>query len=788
MPPHPLRQRPTDGSPSPRVPIRWIACGLATFVFATFATADGPITFGENHVDSISQGGEVDLWTFEAEAGDSVLIIISESIPEGMSDTDFRPNINLSDPDDQLISFTNGAIGSRLNERLEKDGTYTIRVSDLPDVETGDYQLRVAKTPGDFTTPDGDEGGTLENGANQLGAIDIGDLDIWRFTAEAGDHFTLSIAREVPENTDFSPTMWLYAPDGAFLFSYNAASDPATETSQVAEQDGAYTVVISDFIGDAPGAYTLRLAQLSQTFTIPEGDEGTILVNGENHTGVLEIGDLDLWTFEAVVGDNIFLSIAELASSSEELTDFSPQIRVYDPNGDETGNRGGPISRTFNQTVAISGTYTVLVTDDHEHHPGSYILRLARTPQAFLVPDGDEGGPLPNGLPQYGSIAWGDLDLWTFDANEGETIVLSIAEQPDGEDQLTDFRPRIRLLDPDGVEVRDNSAEIGAQALKQAEKTGTYTVLVSDAVDDNAKIPGHYRLELALIPAAYQISEGDQGGALANGETRLGTISVGDLDLYQLRVVDSDFVTIRLDEVIQAGDSGDFSPNLRVFDETGTLLNDLTDESSLEWTRTNRGTRTYFALVSDGDEDKAGSYQIRYLSLPAKLELNPIRTVKQTQAVSIPLSATDPNDPDSPVAFAIESGGLDGMEIQSLSATEAELIWTAPEGFEPQTAQIVVSASTDFEGQTYSDTRTVFLTIQKHETIIDIASYSLDPGKSLAIHYAGEDAKSYQLLRSSDLSQWEVVETFQGTRQIEIDLEELETGGSVFYRVVETQE
>src|SRR2546423_13925910 len=54
--------------------------------------------------------------------------------------------------------------------------------------DTGGYLLTLAKGPGAFTTSAGDEGGALTNGATHAGAIYLGDLDQWSFTATQGDY------------------------------------------------------------------------------------------------------------------------------------------------------------------------------------------------------------------------------------------------------------------------------------------------------------------------------------------------------------------------------------------------------------------------------------------------------------------------------------------------------------------------------------------------------------------------------------------------------------------------
>jgi len=74
-------------------------------------------------------------------------------------------------------------------------------------------------------------------------------------------------------------------------------------------------------------------------------------------------------------------------------------------------------------------------------------MTLAQSPLAFIVPAGDEGGPIANGANVTGSILRGDLDQWSFNATTGDAISVSASEV--GED--TPFQPFIRVYGPDGV-------------------------------------------------------------------------------------------------------------------------------------------------------------------------------------------------------------------------------------------------------------------------------------------------------------------------------------------------
>jgi hypothetical protein len=153
------------------------------------------------------------------------------------------------------------------------------------------------------------------------------------------------------------------------------------------------------------------------------------MTNGANHPGAIFVGDLDAWTFTANQGDSIVLSVGEVLVSEVDPI-FQPLIRLVGPAGAQVGFDSGNLVAQVNATAPLSGTYTVLVSDSNINreasHAGSYLLTLFRTPAAFTVPAGDEGGAMTNGANHAGTIHIGDVDAWFFTANQGDFIALSI--------------------------------------------------------------------------------------------------------------------------------------------------------------------------------------------------------------------------------------------------------------------------------------------------------------------------------------------------------------------------
>ena len=76
---------------------------------------------------------------------------------------------------------------------------------------------------------------------------------------------------------------------------------------------------------------------------ISPGDQGGSLTNGWTHGGTSDVGDLDVWTVEANVGESIVVRMGELTNVV-----FAPQLRIYRPDGTledtTTANRGRFVS------------------------------------------------------------------------------------------------------------------------------------------------------------------------------------------------------------------------------------------------------------------------------------------------------------------------------------------------------------------------------------------------------------------------------------------------------------
>ena len=345
----------------------------------------------------------------------------------------------------------------------------------------GQYLLTLARSSGTIVVSAGDEGGPMTNGANHAGTIHRGDLDQWSFTATQNEALTLRIGEVLAGGADpgFNPWIRLRGPDGATLGSFEGAL--VSEIDVRAPLTGTYTVVVASYtVPTGVGQYLLTLAQAPGTFVVPADDEGGPMINGANHPGRIHRGDLDQWSFAAAQGDAITLSVGQIPGA--EVAGFSPWVRLRAPDGATLGPFLGTTDRTFaNQRDRTADGHV------HRHYyefsrsrPASarYLLTLAQTPGAFVVPPTDEGGPMTYGVDHPGVIHRGDLDQWTFSAVLGRPISVNTAEVATGGAD-PGFNPWIRLWGPDGTILGSAQGPLGARITVTAPLTGTYTVVVA---------------------------------------------------------------------------------------------------------------------------------------------------------------------------------------------------------------------------------------------------------------------------------------------------------------------
>ncbi len=146
------------------------------------------INFGDLLEGEISQIGELDLFCFEANTGDVVVIVMSKI------DGTLDPFLELYDPDGNLVDSDNDSgvfPNARIDAPLPLTGTYTIIARDLRNNATGGYHLnldRVSTTLAEICGVVTDPEGNPLNGVSVI-ATNIGTQEKTRVkTADDGSY------------------------------------------------------------------------------------------------------------------------------------------------------------------------------------------------------------------------------------------------------------------------------------------------------------------------------------------------------------------------------------------------------------------------------------------------------------------------------------------------------------------------------------------------------------------------------------------------------------------------
>lgn len=199
------------------------------------------------------------------------------------------------------------------------------------------------------------------------------------------------------------------------------------------------------------------------------------LTNGFTHTGTLSVNEQEVWTFTANTGDGIVVKLGEAVAGSS----LYPFLRLYDPNNVLLEESFGPVAAEIVTRATNSGTFKVVAANAEDFASGgngAYRLTLAKTGTSVFVAAYDEGGPMTNGVIYVATNGIAGLDLWTFNACEGDRIFLQVTELTGG----NDFTPELMLFAPDGTWLSRVSGATSAQINQIVPTSGNYLLIMGD--------------------------------------------------------------------------------------------------------------------------------------------------------------------------------------------------------------------------------------------------------------------------------------------------------------------
>jgi hypothetical protein len=433
---------------------------VAVFLAMSIMVSSAPIEFGTVVSGSIDKKGDIDTYSFTANANDNILI--------RCTGFDNGPEIILTSPSaSKLIDYTMHRDFFEQVIKLDQTGEYTITVeySESYSNNLGNYNLFVQR----LNNPEGVK--TINFGETTSGSIDKNTkLDAHTFTGNANDNIIIKY------QTDFNygPKILLYSPSMSTSIDFSGSNTYLFDQVIKLEETGKYTFIVGDNTGDKKGDYGLFIQRLN------DPAQSKTLNFGETISGAIDKkAKIDTYTYNGNSNDLILVRCR-----SNFGQEYGPKIRLYSPSMFTPIDTSVPRNANFfEQVVKIdeTGKYVLLITSSTEY-TGTYDLFVQRInnpaqPKAI------------NGVTTTGSIDKNaKMDTYTFSGNANDNINITVK---------TDFddSPKVSLYSPSTSNIID-FVGLNNRLFEQVitlDQSGKYTLLVGDKNGDHT---GTYTLSI----------------------------------------------------------------------------------------------------------------------------------------------------------------------------------------------------------------------------------------------------------------------------------------------------
>lgn len=420
----------------------------------------------------------------------------------------------------------------------------------------------------------------IDFGETVSGAISIsGEEDVFTFSASAGD---VVLSKMTVTTGDLSPRIRINDSEGDTICSNQSYYWPAEIAHCVLPDSDTYTLRASDCNDGDTGNYQLYLQRLNNPGNV------TSMTYGDTLPGSISgAAELDTYTFNVSSGDLLVVQMTETSS------DFSPDVRVYDPNGDLLCQADSSYSTSIiGCALPVDGSYTMLAGDSWGQGTGAYNVHI----QKLNEPAG--AVKLPVAEVKSGTIvAAAEMEAYTLEGSVGDSFIIRANTTSAG-----GLTPYLRLYDPNGTLVCSDYGSLAEIVNCTVTTAGEHTLLVSDHYCHDV---GSYDVHLTRINDPVD----DQ--AIPYAELQVDTTSRAvQLHTYTFTGKENDIVVAQA-----AVPARTFSPQLRLYREDATLI-------CQDYARTNYGEGaawvycilpqddTYVITVGSYTERGPGTYQL----------------------------------------------------------------------------------------------------------------------------------------------------------------------------------
>ncbi len=315
-------------------------------IFSASVCAD-EIKPGEYKTGCLRQG-ESKSYTFDADAGDVVTILIgdvNDPFPRSAA-SGFWPRVELIEPNG-VRTWEWGYDSAEINTKeIAESGTYLIIASEHKGTVAGCYGLSMVKNPGTYVNDPEDDPVPILPDDYKSGYIAEGDLDGYAFYANAGDVVTILMSDindpfPVSMASGFWPQVELIEPDGTRTMSWGY--DAAEINAKVINTSGTCLIIAREHKGNIACQYGLTMQRLSRPSGIPTisfllDEPDPVYQGGVLTLTAVDVNDQDGW----VVQVDFYRDINANGYLEQDGPD---QLLGSDANGQDGWSWSGSIGR-----------------------------------------------------------------------------------------------------------------------------------------------------------------------------------------------------------------------------------------------------------------------------------------------------------------------------------------------------------------------------------------------------------------------------------------------------------
>jgi YD repeat-containing protein len=546
----------------------------------------------------------------------------------------------------------------QIDRTLTAAGAYTVVVRDLNNAYTGTYSVTWERLNNPCSAT------ALSCGQAVVGSIGVAEqIDAYTITVATNDVVTI---RTKKTSGTLTPYLELYGPTGSLVTS-------GSQIDRTLADSGTYTILARDSSSFYTGSYLLTWQRYNNPCS-PAINCGTS-ATGSIGTTV----DAPPWGFYNItVSANDIVKIRAIKTSGSLV----PFLELYNSGGTVVTTATGEI----NTTLAVAGTYTVVVRDQTGTYTGGYAVTWQRWNNPCAT-------SMSCGQVVSGSIGiTADPPPWRYYSFTGSAndIVTIRPTKTSGT-----FTPYLELYGPTGTLVGGGAGQLD----RTLTSSGIHTIVLRD---QNSINTGNF------ILTWRRINNPCDAATIACGQVLQGTLSsAGKIDVYTFTATGGDNVVLTLTKT-----SGGLDPSLELYNSSGTRLayqyTPSGNQVTITQTLSSAGTYTVFA--SDYGNDETGNYTLKFQkngnSCPEVTLTSPngAERIVARSNFTIRWTCTSPQGINSQEIRLSTDGGVSfpNMIATGLQGTVRTYDWTVPVEMVTSQGRMRVTV-TDTSGMSTSD-------------------------------------------------------------------------------------